>query len=93
MTGDDENDENEVRVDSGGEVEEAAPEDVAPDRPSLNREQLREEATRLVEAAAQSGIPADDVADVLRERADGVEYLYEGMSRYGRRPGEGGGEP
>jgi len=76
----------EVRVDAGGDVEEAAPEDVAPDRPSLNREQLREEVTHLVEAAAQSGIPADDVADVLRERADAAEVLYEGMQRYGRRP-------
>lgn len=86
--GDDRGDGDEVRVDAGGDVEEADAVDGGPQqRSTLNCEQAREEVTRLVEACAQSGIPADDVADLLRERADGVEYLYEGMQRYAR-PGD-----
>lgn len=72
-----------TEVDAGGEVSEAdAPQQVQ----TINREQVREETTRLIEVCAQSGIPADDVAEILRDRADAAPVLYEGMQRYGQQP-------
>lgn len=79
-------DDEEVRVDAGGDVEEAAPDDVGPQASTINRSQAREELTRLIEVCAQSGLDPEDVAELLEERAEAVEYLYEGMQRYGRQP-------
>lgn len=87
MTDDIEGDDNVVaEVDAGGSVDETSVDDLA-GRQSLNREQASEQVTRVIEACAQSGIAADDVADLLRDRAEATEYLYEGMQRYASRPG------
>jgi hypothetical protein len=51
--------------------------------PQLSPDEVSEEVTRLIEAAAQSGLPAGEVAEILAERAEACEYLYEGMLRYG----------
>lgn len=82
MTDENESDSEEVRVDAGGGVEE---EQVQSQQPSLNKEQAREEITRLIEVAAQSGLSPEEVEKVLEERAEATEYLYEGMQRYGQR--------
>jgi DNA-binding transcriptional regulator YhcF (GntR family) len=78
-------DDEEVRVGTDADVEATTPEQGDQQPQAISREQAREELTRLIELCAQSGLPADDVAEILRERADATEYLYEGMARYARR--------
>lgn len=62
--------------------------DDQPEFQPINRAQFRGEVRELIDYAAQSGMSADDVADVLDELADGVPYFYEDLQRYAAQPDE-----